>query len=433
VAGLWVMASCATPPKPAVVTDATEPPKVEVKSTESELSAAFEPEAPPPPAQTPTQVPPQVDIRASFREATDAVVRALAAKDITTAQSELAKVGAEAENLGLVERIKAAELAWKVAFAAPDVASARENAYAWMRTCGGDSVDACRNSAIVALASVARLDATKTKEIRDEVTQLQKTESCLRTSERAKRTDGCFVEAEQKARARKDEFLMARALYVRALAAPEPKQSAYLAAAESKCDALACVSVRRKSLSKLMAKAKAEKRTEDVARLALKDVHTLATTWSPAERIWARTLDTEAACAAYDANQGPGACRKLEKQLFGAWTFRDFSKDKPREGLSAQQVRTVNEHYAPLLQECLAAQAKRLKPPDSIRYELRWSVLNDGRVGEIHFSRRELDTSELFGCLKQQFESWRYPRYEGEWQHVEQSFTVSASERRSER
>jgi hypothetical protein len=96
-------------------------------------------------------------------------------------------------------------------------------------------------------------------------------------------------------------------------------------------------------------------------------------------------------------------------------------------------VRTVNEHYAPLLQECLSAQARRLKPPDAVRYEVRWMVFNDGRVGEVHFKNANFDSSELGQCLRTQFETWRYPRYEGEWQHVEQAFTVTAVERRTER
>jgi len=57
-------------------------------------------------------------------------------------------------------------------------------------------------------------------------------------------------------------------------------------------------------------------------------------------------------------------------------------------------------------------------------------VFNDGRVGEVHFAQRALDDSELGLCLKAQFETWRYPRYDGEWQHVEQAFTITAVERR---
>jgi len=135
------------------------------------------------------------------------------------------------------------------------------------------------------------------------------------------------------------------------------------------------------------------------------------------------------ACAKYDAAAGAGACRALEKELTGGWTFRDFSKDK-RVGteLSAEQVRQVNAHYAPLLQECLAAQARRLVPPDEQVLELHWVVHPDGRVRDAHL-RADLDASPAADCLRAQFATWRYPRFDGELQHVTQTFTVTATTR----
>jgi hypothetical protein len=82
------------------------------------------------------------------------------------------------------------------------------------------------------------------------------------------------------------------------------------------------------------------------------------------------------------------------------------------------------------LQDCLAEQARRMTPPDAQRFDVRWVVVNDGRVAEAHL-RRDLDDVPLAHCLRAQFAAWRYPRYEGEYQHVEQSFTVTATERRS--
>jgi hypothetical protein len=111
-------------------------------------------------------------------------------------------------------------------------------------------------------------------------------------------------------------------------------------------------------------------------------------------------------------------------------TFHDYSREAPSgEGLSAEQVSMVNEHFAPLLQDCLVEQAKRMTPPDAQRFEVRWVVFNDGRVGEAHL-RRDLDQTPLAKCLRAQFAGWRYPRYEGEYQNVEQAFTVTANERR---
>ena len=137
-------------------------------------------------------------------------------------------------------------------------------------------------------------------------------------------------------------------------------------------------------------------------------------------------------CVSYDTAHSSGSCRALERKVLGRWTFHDFSKEQGRDGLSADQVRMVNEHFAPLLQECLAEQARRMTPPDAQRFDVRWVVFNDGRVGEVHL-RKDLDESLLARCLRTQFNGWRYPRYEGEYQNVEQSFTVTAVERRAVR
>jgi hypothetical protein len=380
-----------------------------------------------------TPPPPLPDVRAAFRDASDQASRALAAKDLAAAEKSLGDVEREAQGLGLVERQKAAELAFKVAFASGDAAASQARARAWLGACGGDGVEACRTAALNALVSTSRLDPAATKALRETVTEVQQAERCLKSAERAKKVDRCVAQAEALARATKDAYLDARVDFVRALAAPEGRQAALLTRLETSCEAPACLSVRRKALAHRIALARAEKKPDEVARLALTDAHAVSAALPEAERRWGRPPEADAACAAMDAASSPGACRKLEKQLFGRWTFRDFSREKAKEGLSREQVLAVNEHYAPLLQECLAAQAKRLTPPDTARYEVRWMVFNDGRVGEVHFKQAALETSELATCLRAQFESWRYPRYEGEWQHVEQAFTVTAVERRSAR
>ena len=148
-------------------------------------------------------------------------------------------------------------------------------------------------------------------------------------------------------------------------------------------------------------------------------------------RLYARAPEVDPACAAYDAKAGAGACRKLEKKLFGAWTFRDFSSVTERGALAADEVKTVNEHFGCLLQECLTAQAERLTPGEAVVYEVEWAVTNAGRVSEVHLSRKDQEAGPLLDCLQKQFGIWRYPKYRGELQHVAQKFTVSAHERRT--
>jgi hypothetical protein len=421
---LWFACATSNPP-PATVAAAPE---------DNALANAFEPEqttvAPAVVAKPP---PPLPDIRAPFKDAVDASARALNAKDVDAARTQAIRAMKEANALGVFERVKAAELSFKVAISAGLAEDAQRAARAWHSTCAGDGLDACRAAALNALVSTARLDPSTTRALRDEVADVQRAEACFKASERAKRPERCFADAEKTAKQQRDELLLARASFVRALAAPEAKQAALLSAVGEHCEAPACVTVRRRALAQLVARARAEKKLEDAARFALKDAQAFASLAAENERVWARPAETDAVCAAFDGANGPGACRKLEKQLTGGWTFKDFSKERPRDGLSSDQVRSVNEHYAPLLQECLSAQARRLKPPDAVRYELRWMVFNDGRVGELHLKSPAADESELGLCLRAQFETWRYPRYDGEWQHVEQAFTITAVERRSER
>jgi hypothetical protein len=184
--------------------------------------------------------------------------------------------------------------------------------------------------------------------------------------------------------------------------------------------------VRRAALSKLAALAHARGDLEESVRLLVRDGQLLALQ-RPAElRLWARPPALDAACAKLDSKAGPGACRRLERAVSGGWTFHDFSLDRAGQGLDGEQVRRVNEHYAPLLEACLAEQARRLTPPDEQRFTVQWTVHNDGRVRDAHL-RRDLDALPLANCLRAQFSNWRYPRFTGEFQNVEQAFTVSAT------
>jgi type IV secretory pathway VirB10-like protein len=173
--------SCATSsPTPAPTTTHAEEPSV---------AAAFEPE---PTAAPPVQVkapPPLPDVRAPFREASEAAQRALASKDLDGARQEATRATKLAGTLGATERVKAAELTFKVALAAGAAGEAREAARDWLGACGGEGVEVCRTQALNALVSTARLEPAATKELRDEVAELQKAESCFKTSERANKPE----------------------------------------------------------------------------------------------------------------------------------------------------------------------------------------------------------------------------------------------------
>lgn len=433
-AGAVLALGCATSPPP--LSPVEVPPAADVSSTakEDELEKAWAPapeETPAPSAPNVAPAPAPQDRRLPFREAMNEAQAALSARRLDAARAASDRACAEADALGSEERAKAWALAFEVARAEGEPARATRVALAWRLACGPDGVDGCRAAALQALGRVAKLKGADAKRLKALSKTLEAADRCAASAERAAAALPCLAAAEKAARQQKDDFLSARVAYAKALAEKgDAKKAALLAKAEARCDAPQCTSLRRKALAKQVALALAAKDLEGALTLQLKDQALASSLVEPDARPWSRTNELERLCLEYDAAHGAGACRRLEKQVTGAWTFRDFSKNKPSgEGLSSDQVKQVNEHYAPLVQECLAEQARRLVPPDAQRYEVSWTVQNDGRVREVHL-RRDLDATPLAECLRRQFTWWRYPRFTGEFQHVEQSFLVTAVERR---
>jgi hypothetical protein len=427
---------CATSPspRPEAAPEAAAAPTAP-KDDDLEKAWAPTPEPKPPAEPSPearvAQPPPPADRRAGYREALDATVTALQAKRLDDARAAADKACTEAADLTGDERAKAWATAFKVAVTEGEPNRATDVALAWRLACGPDGLDACRAAAVRALGQVVKLKGADAKALKALVKSLQDADGCVAAAERSGTGPACLAATEKTAAKHKDELLAARVLYAKALAEKsDAKKAALLAKAEARCDAPSCAGVRRKALSKQVALALAANDLEAALKLTLRDAEVAASLAEPEQRPWARTPELDKLCVKYDAANGAGACRRVEKQLTGGWTFRDFSKDKGvGEGLAPDQVKVVNEHYAVLAQECLAEQARRLIPPDAQRYEVSWAVQNDGRVREAHL-RRDLDDTPLAKCLRQQFSAWRYPRFTGELQHVEQSFLVTAVERR---
>lgn len=197
---------------------------------------------------------------------------------------------------------------------------------------------------------------------------------------------------------------------------------------EQVCGEPRCQPIARRAWRSLAQLHASKGEVEPAARAWLADQR-LAGARLPGEvRRYARTPDLEKACGPVDQRHGAGACRRLEREVLGEYTFVDFStRTAGDEGLPPEVVRRVNEHYGVLLQDCLAAEARRLVPPAAESYQLRWMVTNDGRVAQVHLGRKEQEQGGFARCAREQFSWWRYPRYGGEGQHVEQTFSVSAT------
>ena len=428
---LLMLASCAgagtaTTPDAPVTADQPAPGA-------DDLSRAFEPE-PEKPKEViarPVEAAP-VDPAAGFKAALAEGQAALKSKQLPAARSAAQTAVKEAASLDGEARMQAGQLAFKVEQAAVDPSAAEDAATAWRLSCGPEKADACRNAALTALNSVAKLKGAD-KKLGKKVHELQDAEVCAAKAERAVKAAPCEPTALHLAQREKDLYLVQKFHLAEALREDnDARQLVLLEKAEGQCDKPQCVGLRRKALGKLIAAARAKNDTDGAVKLALREVGVVAAGLPEEGRVWARTAMLDQTCVSYDTAHGAGSCRALEKKVLGRWTFHDYSRDSGGQGLSADQVRVVNEHFAPLLQECLADQARRMTPPDAQRFEVRWVVFNDGRVGEAHL-RKDMDEGPLAKCLRAQFNAWRYPRYEGEYQHVEQSFTVTAVERRAVR
>jgi hypothetical protein len=410
-----LVSACATAPAPTP-TSSTAPT---AQPHDTDLEVAWQSEAPPAgagPVISVVDSPAAVDHRGPFRDALASAQAELAGKRFDDAREAVQLAHTTGATLPPDEREAAWPLALKVEQAAGDVARARAVALAWRSACLSAP---CRTRALTALGKLAGF-APLAKKLFD-------AEACVTQGEKTGSVPPCLNRSVDPT---SDEVFAARMASVRAVG--EKAAGRRVAALEhvvgSCTKATGCVAVQRAALAKLAAQALADEDLEGAVKAWVREGQAQASQVAPELRLWVRPSELDAVCVKYDAKAGAGACRKLEKQL-GDWSFRDFSTTKVGQGLKPDVVRQVSDHYAPLLQECLTEQALRLGTPDAQRFEVRWTVHNDGRVRDAHL-RRDLDDSPLGKCLRGQFAWWRYPRFEGEFQNVEQSFTVTATTRR---
>jgi hypothetical protein len=415
-------------------------------NSSTELAKAFDGPDPAKPKAQQSNVPkpaPVTDEMASVREAFQQELNC--AKNAVASQAEdaagqLESLERDAQRLGPAEVQSVLELAVKNFTQLKDWRGARKASERWLNACGPEHVESCRAKALQALAKVGAqkdkpAEATAAKNF---ATAIHTADECLQQAEAAARAKaplpGCLEGALATYRGRGDKLMVQRGQISKGLeAATDSKKKQHALSlyehAASTCDEQRCVNVRRRAL-KLAGWLAMEDDLHRSAKLMLEEAHLSATTMPDDKRRYARTPEVEKVCAALDAKEGAGACRKLEKQVTGDYMFKDFSTQKAGTGLKPDTVREVNEHYGVILQECLAQQAERLVPPAYETYQVEWMVNNDGHVDQVHMAHRDQDNTPLAECLRAQFAWWRYPRYDGEAQHVEQSFIVSARERR---
>jgi hypothetical protein len=423
----------------------------EATKDQNDLAGSFEPEpshadsdsdpegdsdAPPPASKTPT-----------VRDQKEAAFETKRQRGLKLANSGK---GQEALDLGRELETESAGLPpWRLSHALEiqarahlalrDAESARKTAESWLLSCGPDKPDSCRARALWVLGRAAQIG--KMPNLKTRVEKLGEHDKCLRKVEGGLgRAEGkapeCLEEALGAYRAGRDHLMEMRVQYARgvALSGKESQRQAAIfafARAESMCKEPRCVGWRRKALKRLSGLYAADGDAQKSAEMALAEAHLYASTLPDETKMWAMTNDAMAACDRLDAKAGAGSCRKWEKQKFGELLFLDFSQQKQRgSGLPPDVVKKVNAHFGVLVEPCLDAEKTKIPPLSQYTYKLRWVVQNDGSVGKVEVGGDGRQDSDLGRCLVDQFNNWRYPRYAGEFQHVEQNFTIANRSRR---
>ncbi len=429
-----------------------DPPTVDAgrsdmpKASDKELATAWEPPKPPvalvdaPPDEATVErtlsAQGEAETRAKFKDLLVGGRRALAMRNVEDAQTISVGSLELAAELSPAEFVQAVELSFKVAFAQEDVSATVKAAERWLKSCGPEKVDSCRRKALAALKSVGKIKGASMATLTEKLTAVRDADACVQEAEATRSSPPCLDSAASVYRRQKDKLMVARVSWARLVAALADSARAgevdgLVKKVEADCTEVRCTTFRRKALKIIANRALATGDAEAAARAILKEMRLGAAVLPADKRPYARSPEVDKICLAFDAKAGLGACRKLEKKLNGNWLFRDFSQSGAKATLEADKVKSVNEHFSCLLQECLTMEADRLTPPGSVTYEVQWTVTNDGRVGNVRLGRKDQELGPMLPCLRKQFVHWRYPKYFGELQHVVQRFTVGAHERRT--
>jgi hypothetical protein len=334
---------------------------------------------------------------------------------------------------------EALELRYQQAISSKDFDLAAAVAQRWLLSCGPEMTDACRKRALSALSRAARQLSAKAQ-AQDQLARIQASDACVRKAEGRAKSGEKFPQCADAALALYqelgDRLMIARLLSAKGRCfAADPRQRQEAAQifkqADQACDEQRCLEVRVRALRSLYTLHMRLGEVDLAARAALAEMGLAAQRLPSDRRAYARTAEVDRACEAFDRRDGAGSCRRLEKSMLATYAFHDFSEQaSTREGLSAEDVRQVGQHFHVLIQDCLGEEAERLEPPASVTFRLRWMVLHDGRVDQVEFDRRDQSQGAFAECIRKQFVLWRYPRYPGEFQHIDQTFSINTRERR---
>jgi hypothetical protein len=309
---------------------------------------------------------------------------------------------------------------------------ARWAAMKLLASCGPEVVDRCRSKAIALLRRLASA-APKDAALVESLGTLTKADACLNKLEASSATklDPCSHEADSAYRHFEDKLMLSRLRLAEAreaVRAKDPNVEHAFGRALQACTEARCAKQRSKIFDAEANYFTTQKKFEEAATARLQQNQLQAETVPADKRRYTRSRALDQACNKLDEDKGAGSCRALELKVTGAWTFHDWSA-KNEGGLGKERILQVNDEFAVTLQDCFHEQALRLPVPSTATYQLSWMIGNDGHVAQVHVMPHDNDDGPLAVCLRDRFSVWRYPRYEGENQHVDQNFTVTAKAR----
>lgn len=417
IAGLCAAAPPATAQQPAT-------PDAEAKALEDAFAPPDAPKAAAGPKHMDADVPPPKAAEQAAETPEERAERELASRlsavGAETTDAEMAALLKQATALGALMALQVHER-WAISAAAERSPTQAARAKAWLNACGPGTLKEamrCRARALDVLGGAG--GASKA-----EAAKVEEADRCVAdASEGGDRA--CLRKAASIYQKTRDRLMQMRA----ALAALDPDQSDQRRSALKLCPEPRCATLRAGVLEQLSGDelhSGSPEAVEQAVRDALEAVKLRQSALPASERFYARTDALDRACAAHDRAAGRGKCRAMEQQVLGGYVFRDYSRKSAgaSQGLPVAEAREVTDHYTPLLASCLQQHGEK---SGSGRYKVRWTILNDGRVTNVEAVNVD-PAGRLMGCLKSQFARWRYPKYRGEWQHVEQEFLVSGTTR----
>lgn len=155
--------------------------------------------------------------------------------------------------------------------------------------------------------------------------------------------------------------------------------------------------------------AEAAGQVEDAAELAIRLNQVRNAELPERRRRYQRGRELERACRAYEAEKGAGACAKREFELTLSVSFTDYSRDRRKGELSADDLARTHAQALPGLQACVLriarSDAERFRDTDLL---LSWVIDPEGKPMEVTVAPKRY-AEDLKGCAE--LITWfRYPR-----------------------